>query len=166
MALSNYGGKQAISKYTKEFRTLPTSSQAEWVFSKPSSTGEIYITPANKTKSVYINTDLYVKGSIFNTSDINHKEEIEIIPDSKIEKIFNLEPVQYKFKTDDKKRIHYGLIAQDVEKVYPELVSNTNLGFKSVNYTEFVPILLLKMKTMQKEIDELKDQIRSITKDV
>ena len=161
--VANYGGKQPTnSQNIKQFVVAPTVSQADWVFSKVTSNGEIYITPANRKKSVYIYTDLYVNGSIYNTSDKNHKEEIEPISESKIENLFDLEPVEYKLKSDIKKKKHYGLIAQDVEKLYPELISDSNLGFKSVNYMELLPLLLLKMKNMQKEIDDLREQIGTI----
>ena len=167
--IANYGAKHGDSnQFIKQFIVAPTVSQADWVFSKITPTGDIYITPANNKKSVYISTDLivknnlYVLGHIFNPSDVKLKEEIEPISDSKIENLFDLEPVEYKLKSDIKKKKHYGLIAQDVEKLYPELISDSNLGFKSVNYMELIPLLLLKMKNMQKEIDELKEQIGTI----
>ena len=103
--VANYGGKQpSYTQNIKQFVVSPTVSQADWVFSKVSTYGQIYITPANRTKSVYIYTDLYVNGSIYNTSDKNHKENIELISDSKIEKLLDLEPVEYKLKTDNKKK--------------------------------------------------------------
>ena len=161
--VANYGGKQPTnSQNIKQFVVAPTVSQADWVFSKITSNGDIYITPANRKKSVYIYTDLYVNGSIYNTSDKNHKEEIEPISESKIENLFDLEPVEYKLKSDTKNKKHYGLIAQDVEEIYPELISDSNLGFKTVNYMELIPLLLLKMKNMQKEIDGLREQIGTI----
>ena len=161
--VANYGGKQPTnSQNIKQFVVAPTVSQADWVFSKITSNGDIYITPANRKKSVYIYTDLYVNGSIYNTSDKNHKEEIEPISESKIENLFDLEPVEYKLKSDTTNKKHYGLIAQDVEEIYPELISDSNLGFKTVNYMELIPLLLLKMKNMQKEIDGLREQIGTI----
>jgi hypothetical protein len=161
--VANYGGKQPTNTQDiKQFVVSPTVSQAEWVFSKITTNGDIYITPSNRKKSVYIHTDLYVNGAIFNTSDKNHKEEIERISESKIEKLLDLEPVEYKLKTDTKKKKHFGLIAQDVEEIYPELISDSNLGFKTVNYMELIPLLLLKMKNMQKEIDDLREQIGTI----
>ena len=163
----NYGGKQpSNTQNIKQFVVSSTFSQADWIFSKISATGDIYITPINKEKSVYIYKDLYVNGSIYNTSDKNHKEQIEKISDYKIEKLFNLEPVQYRLKNDVKKKTHFGLIAQDVEEIYPELVTNIDAGFKNVNYMELIPLLLLKMKNMQKEIDELREQIVTIKKDI
>jgi hypothetical protein len=161
--VANYGGKQPTNTQNiKQFVVSPTVSQADWVFSKITTNGDTYITPANRKKSVYIYSDLYVNGAIYNTSDKNHKEEIEPISDAKIEKLLDLEPVEYNLKTDIKKKKHYGLIAQDVEEIYPELISDSNLGFKTVNYMELIPLLLLKMKNMQKEIDELKEQIGTI----
>jgi alpha-mannosidase len=166
--VANYGGKlPSNTQNIKQFVVSPTVSQADWVFSKISkTTNEIYITPASKNKSVYIYTDLYVNGAIYNTSDKNHKEQIEPISESKIEKLFDLEPVEYKLKGDIKNKKHFGLIAQDVENIYPELVTNIDSGFKNVNYMELIPMLLLKMKTMQKEIDELKEQIGATKKDI
>lgn len=153
----NYSGKQDVSKYTKRFQNSSTYSQAIWIFSKISSFGETVITPANKNTPVYINTDLIVNGKIITNSDINHMEQIEAISDSKIEKLFDLQPVEYKFKSDNKNTQHYGVVAQDVANIYPELVNENNLGFKTVNNMELIPLLLLKMKKMQKEIDELKE---------
>jgi hypothetical protein len=46
--------------------------------------------------------------------------------------------------------------------LYPELVSNNELGFKTVNYIEIIPILLSQMKNMQHEIDKLKEEIKKI----
>ena len=46
--------------------------------------------------------------------------------------------------------------------MYPELVTNTELGFKSVNYIEMIPILLSQMKNMQMEIDKLKEEINKM----
>jgi hypothetical protein len=44
----------------------------------------------------------------------------------------------------------------------PDELSGSNLGFKTVNYMELIPLLLLKMKNMQKEIDDLREQIGTI----
>ena len=73
-----------------------------------------------------------------------------------------LNPVSFTFKDDEKNKKHFGFIAQELEIVYPELVTNTELGFKSVNYIEMIPILLSQMKNMQMEIDKLKEEIHKM----
>ena len=164
--VANYGGRQPDNfTNVKQFVVSPSVNIADWVYSKIVQPNQIVITPSNKNLSVYINNNLtvnenlIVNGAIFNPSDLNLKEKIENIPNSKIEDLLNLEPIEYKFKNDITKRIRYGLIAQDVEKIYPELINNNNLGYKAVNYIDLIPMLLLKMKYMQKEIDELREQI-------
>lgn len=81
-----------------------------------------------------------------------------------------LRPVSYTYKPDttwmeeDKisalsEQVHYGLIAQDVQKVYPELVSEKE-GSLSVNYMELIPLLLLRVQELSTEVEELKKQIQ------
>ena len=103
--------------------------------------------------------DLLVLGSINNPSDINLKDNIEKISTEDFDK---LNPVSFTFKDDDQNKKHYGFIAQELETIYPELVTNTGIGFKTVNYIEMIPILLSQMKNMQIEIDKLKDEIKEI----
>ena len=57
----------------------------------------------------------------------------------------------------------YGLIAQEVEIVLPELINELQLteeqAYKSVNYDALIPILIKAIKEQQEQIDELKNQI-------
>jgi hypothetical protein len=69
--------------------------------------------------------------------------------------------MEYTFKADTNKNLHYGFIAQDVEQLYPTLVKDNVLGYKTVNYIELIPLLVSKMQDMQKEIDELKETIKN-----
>ena len=126
------------------------------------------ISPANLV-DVYIPKDLIVQGSILNPSDLHLKENIELLSQDKsfdVNGVLKLWPVKYNYIQDTNKKLHYGLIAQDVEEYFPELVHTTNRDetdkkstpaqTKSVNYIELIPIMLCKMQKMQKEIDMLK----------
>jgi len=124
------------------------------------------ISPANKV-DVLIPKDLIVIGSILNPSDLHLKENIELLSQDKsidINGVLKLWPVKYNYVQDTNKKLHYGLIAQEVEEFFPELVHTTNrdetdkksTSTKSVNYIELIPIMLCKMQKMQKEIDVLK----------
>ena len=58
---------------------------------------------------------------------------------------------------DSSKQI--GMIAQEVEKILPELVNTDSDGYKSVEYSRVVAVLIEAMKEQQKTIDEQKDMI-------
>ena len=152
----NYSGRQGDN--TQGIKQFVTSSAGvvEWIYKSIAISTTKVITPYDQTKTVMIPKDLLVLGSINNPSDIILKDNIEQI---NIEDFNKLNPVSFTFKDDDKNKKHYGFIAQELETVYPELVSNTELGFKSVNYIEMIPILLSQMKNMQMEIDKLKEEI-------
>ena len=70
----------------------------------------------------------------------------------------------YFYEPKDTHKERYGIIAQELEEYFPELITNTGIEdtdnsvklIKSVNYLELIPIMIVKMKNMQKEIDELK----------
>jgi hypothetical protein len=73
-------------------------------------------------------------------------------------------------KKDENKKQKIGVLAQDIEKVFPELVSESN-GVKSVNYQGLVPVLINalkeqndRMKVQQSQIDELKTIVQGLVK--
>jgi len=161
-SVANYGGKQPNNEqYVKSFIVSNNSSVASWVYKKllNNSTNLQVQTPANSNIPVYIASDLYVNGSIYNTSDKLSKENIELIEEIKYKEIKNLEPKVFNYKNNKNKK-HYGFIAQEMEKIYPELVDNNGAGQKTINYIELIPLLVLKINEMQKEIDELKEHIK------
>ena len=96
-------------------------------------------------------------GSFLYTSDRNLKTNIVPLQNS-LSKVLQLQGVSFNWKntgrTDD------GLIAQDVEKVFPELVSTDKSGSKSVEYGNLVGVLIEAIKEQQKQIDELKKQMQ------
>jgi hypothetical protein len=59
-----------------------------------------------------------------------------------------------------------GIIAQEVEKVYPELVMINDKGFKMVDYSKLTPVLLEAIKEQQQQIDSYKSQLQSLQEKV
>lgn len=105
-------------------------------------------------------TILHANGEItatdFNTtSDLNVKENIEIISDAVV-KVSQINGVTFNFKADNTKQRHAGVIAQDVEKVLPEAVKEMSDGIKHVAYGNLIGLLVEAIKDQQKQIDELK----------
>lgn len=94
---------------------------------------------------------------LFCPSDKMLKENIREIGH---DNLLKLNPVKYNFNYDEKKMTHYGLIAQEVEEHFPELVNETydklkQTNIKSVNYIELIPLLLKQIQTMNLKMSEL-----------
>jgi len=166
MSGANYGGRQPNnSAYIKNFYYgTPSNLWTVIPYTKADGTIVSVITPTtSKIENVYIPGDLYVDGNIISPSDVNLKNHIETIDTNKVDKLLNLNTSQFTFKNDPLSNIHYGFIAQEFEKEFPELVTikpDKNLAnIKAINYLEIIPLLVNKIQIMQKEIDELKATI-------
>lgn len=105
---------------------------------------------------------LAVNGSWQNGSDVRIKENIAPIS-STLEKVMQLNPVEFSMKSENSPTANrYGLIAQELETVFPYVVDDTgtNLGdvdnIKAVAYTELVPVLVKAIQELKAEVDALK----------
>ncbi len=76
---------------------------------------------------------------------------------------FDWKKDEFKDKNFDSGR-QIGLIAQDVEKVLPEIVKTDTEGYKSVAYDKLTAILVEALKEQQNEINELKAEINNLKK--
>jgi Chaperone of endosialidase len=73
--------------------------------------------------------------------------------------LFQLRPVIFRYKQDPQGVRQYGLIAEEVAKVYPELVTWRSDGAaESVQYHELIPMVLNELQRQQRELGELKAQ--------
>ena len=87
------------------------------------------------------------------TSDINLKKDITIVENAN--SILNqINGVNFKWKENDKSAI--GVIAQDVEKVLPQLVNErSDTGTKSVCYNGLIGVLIEAVKELSQKVEEL-----------
>ena len=108
--------------------------------------------------NLYITGSVFVQGDVtaYDTSDERLKDNIQIIP-SAVDKVQSLRGVSFDWnEQSDFKGHDIGVIAQDVEKVLPELVVDRNTGFKAVKYDKIVAVLIEAIKEQQTQIDELR----------
>jgi hypothetical protein len=76
-----------------------------------------------------------------------------------------LRPVTFKLKNDPQRTPQYGLIAEEVSKVYPELVIRGARGqIEGVRYEELAPILLNEVQQQQKQLSELREQLAQVAR--
>ena len=111
------------------------------------------------------------------TSDIRLKENIEKLDsDLMLNKITSLNGVSFEFKKNLGKR-YLGVIAQDVEKQFPDLVSEGNGNeeneeneenekYKNVNYDGFVGPFIECIKSLQNKIDEKDKEMKKMSKEM
>ena len=95
-------------------------------------------------------------------SDIRLKENIKPI-ELALEKAMKLQGVTFDWKESDsilKLKEDVGFIAQDVQKVIPELVRENENGMLSMRHQGIAPILLEAIKELKLEIDSLKNKIK------
>ena len=107
---------------------------------------------------------------IYNYSDIRLKDNVSSLKDAKstaLDNLQKLDVIEYNLKRPNKenillnkkgedKRRHYGVSAQELQEVYPDLVRESQEGYLTVNYTELVPILIRSIQELKAELDEVK----------
>lgn len=139
-------------------------------------------------------------GQTWSTSDRRFKKDIITLPERTIDKIMKLNPCQYSYDSEKYPAFkglegkNFGLIAQELEKIFPELVNNTKYmpdpsknindmprtksvggeegvdaiplvnGYYTVDYVSLIPILIKGMQEQEKMIEDLKKQNEQMSK--
>lgn len=65
---------------------------------------------------------------------------------------------------EENNRIHFGLVAKEIEQAYPNLVYKGQDGKTAVNYIELIPVLVQSIKELKNEVDELRGTKESYAK--
>ena len=121
--------------------------------------GEIKI-KINQTGNVQITGSLLVTGSAFvtsltETSALRCKKWVKDLPEQS-DAIFKLRPVHFRWKDNNQKDV--GLIAEEVQKVYPELVSIEDDGQAGgIKYTKLTAILVKTIQDLTARIEKLEN---------
>ena len=130
-----------------------------------SSANLIYLSTGDKwafNKSLNVDGEITATGNVtspffYSESDAVLKEDIEPITNP-LKKILKLAGVTFTWKKS--KQNGLGVIAQEVEKIVPEIVSTNLNGHKTVSYDSLVPLLIEAVKEQQKQIEYLKKKIK------
>ena len=101
------------------------------------------------------------------TSDRRWKKKVHTL-DNSLDKIAALRGVSYLWRVDDFPNKNFsdgtqlGVIAQEIETVFPELVHTDKKGYKSVQYSNIVAPLIEAIKTLKHQNEAQQDQITSL----
>ena len=124
----------------------PNSSNSTFVVYNPSEAG-VYL-PSGNTAWV-------------STSDERLKNITGEITDA-INKVSQLRAAEFTWKSDESNKPQVGLIAQDVQTVLPEAISENDKEFLGVSYTDVIPLLVASIKEQQTIINDLKARITAL----
>ena len=119
--------------------------------------GYVGVGTINPTYKLHVNGRLRTTG-INETSDIRLKKNIVPI-ESALDKVADMNGVTYNWRTEEypnhglSEDLQHGLIAQELEEIIPELVLTDSDGFKSIEYTHLVPVLIEAIKELKKTND-------------
>jgi hypothetical protein len=100
------------------------------------------------------------------TSDIKFKENIRPLSNT-LDNVLKLRGVRYNRTDDEDKKERIGVIAQEIEKIYPEFVSTridseTEESYKTVNYPKLTTVLIEAIKEQNEKLNILEDKINKI----
>jgi hypothetical protein len=139
---------------------------------------KVITTTSSKINNLYIPNNIYYGGSLINSSDIRLKTNIEPINTFEANKILQLNPCKYKLNTrnNNNNEIHYGFIAQQVEQIIPNIVSQLPMTeddcnmrhtineepLKGIDYNSLIPFLVSHAQILQGQINQLNKQVNEL----
>lgn len=136
--------------------------------------------------AVYAAGNLAYTGSLIHVSDQKLKKNINPFGNA-LDKIMQLKPSTYEYRADEFGKMnlaggkHFGFIAQELQKVLPELVSNNlfpaqydqkhnkiqdEIKYLGVNYEEMIPVIVAAMQEQQKQIEDKNNQLDVVMKEL
>jgi hypothetical protein len=159
---TNTTNSNQLIPYTISFgSTIGLGATAEFVYNP--STGNFGIGTSNPTVKLDVFGDVNISG-ILTATDINSSSDIRLKKNIKkfentLDKIDDIKGVSFEWKETNSKSA--GIIAQDLEKVFPELVINTS-EYKKVNYNGLIGVLIESIKELKEEVKDLKKRLSKL----
>jgi type II secretory pathway pseudopilin PulG len=149
--------KKNASNTITECFSIGTQSDGLWQISTVNSNdifysaGNVGIGNANPTERLVVSGNISATAFLY-TSDVKFKKNITDLTEG-LDFINKMRPVRYVWKSNGQSDI--GFIAQDIEKIAPELTSTDSDGTKKIDYAKMVTILVRAIQEQQVQIEEL-----------
>lgn len=113
--------------------------------------------------NVYTSSDIRLKENVsdFSTGEtcnaLTKLMDVNVIKYNIKESLFNAaEKESLGFNKDGAPQLHFGVSAQELQEIYPNLVKEGQDGYLAVNYVELVPVLIRSIQELKQELDEVK----------
>jgi hypothetical protein len=141
-----------------------------WSMLMNTNSGRVGIGTDNPAAALHVIGNIIASGTI-TPSDQRYKTNIQPI-NKPLEKLLSLNGVSYLMNRTAFPEMYfdngmqYGLIAQEVEKVFPEMVKQiTAKGYKGIDYVKLVPVLIEGIKALNEKIEQQQKQIEHLKKE-
>jgi hypothetical protein len=139
------------------------SPGGEWYFYNTNTSGTRYQTMhLTSGGNANFGGAIVASGDVTAFSDIRVKENVKTI-DSALYKVLSLRGVTYNRIDVEDKSEKIGVIAQEIQKILPQVVHEKEDGMLSVSYGNITALLIEGMKEQQKQIEELKQLVKQLT---
>ncbi len=156
-ATAYYGNGSNLTGITAG-ATLSAASGSQRVVVTSLTSGTMTTAATDADLTFDASTNTLSSGVFTSTSDKNKKKNIRRIENA-TEILNEIRGVRFDWKSNNQPSV--GVIAQEVEKVLPELVHTIDDGTKTVSYGNLVAVLIEALKEQQEQIDELKKAIKT-----
>ncbi|MBC7411326.1 MAG: tail fiber domain-containing protein, partial [Bacteroidia bacterium] len=148
---NNFNGSFNIATTTDGFST--TGSERLTILASNGFTGLGILNP---TEKLHVIGNILASG-VITPSDARYKQNIVTLNNS-LNNVLKLRGVTYDMKAEYKDKgfgtgTQIGVIAQELEAVYPQLINTSSDGYKSVDYSKFAPILIEAIKDLNTKHD-------------
>jgi hypothetical protein len=138
-----------------------------------------YVVKNGTNQTFYVYGNGYaVSREVYLTSDKRYKQNIK--PFTDYSKLWYLNAVSFEYKESNSVKndstetimkdnetdstqtnIHYGFLAQEVKEIFPDLVIEDEVGYMSVNYIAFIPMLIEAYKNLEQNNSDLQKQLKN-----
>ncbi len=129
-----------------------------------SGTPQVGIGKTDPSVALDVVGDINFTGTLTDVSDRRQKDNLTPLENS-LEGVLALQGYSFTMKGDGSSAVEYGLIAQEVETAFPELVITKSDGLKTLNYLGMIAPLVEATKAQQDDLDLLRDEVMDIKKE-
>ncbi len=144
--------------------TGPTGSSSQWLNTITAtgtyiyySQGNVGIGTSNPTSTLHVVGDIYATGDVTAFSDARYKTNLQPLTNC-LTQVKEIQGIRYETLppyVNPSHKTHIGLLAQEVEQQFPELVKTDEMGMKSLNYSQMVAVLLECIKELTQRVERL-----------
>lgn len=162
VGFKNVDENTSLKKRTITFKTTTAKKLAQIMGASSSLWSET--AQGMKKSNAFIDGEVYATGGFYETSDERKKNIIRVIdPKRSYEMLDNIRLIEYTLKDDSSECPRIGVVAQEIEQHFPEVVSHSmDSGSMTVDYAKLSVVALSVLKDMRREIEDLRNELDAL----